>query len=241
MMALLSLKATNPLPSHGIGIVLMSEVWRYSGILLGHHLCQIVKIKQCIGNHLWPYHQGSDVTGYLNCPHYLRSWNLPCFFICVSLDCLSILVTAYHQWFLKHWFLFDHFAWLMAWEGFIQWNVSCNKLSALIHSPDCQLCVTGIILRTVTNNKCKFPLLGLSDICNKARMNWDSSVCIAADYGLDDWMIGVWFLAGVWNFSLRHCVQTGSGAHPASCPMGIGGFFSGGKATGVWSWPLTSI
>jgi hypothetical protein len=25
-------------------------------------------------------------------------------------------------------------------------------------------------------------------------------------------------------------VQTGSGAHPASCPMGTGGPFSGGKA-----------
>jgi hypothetical protein len=26
------------------------------------------------------------------------------------------------------------------------------------------------------------------------------------------------------------CVQTGSGAHPASCPMGTGGPFPGGKA-----------
>jgi hypothetical protein len=26
------------------------------------------------------------------------------------------------------------------------------------------------------------------------------------------------------------CVQTGSGAHPASCPMGNGGPFPGGKA-----------
>jgi hypothetical protein len=29
------------------------------------------------------------------------------------------------------------------------------------------------------------------------------------------------------NFSLRHCVQTGSGAHPASCPMGTRGSFPG--------------
>jgi hypothetical protein len=27
----------------------------------------------------------------------------------------------------------------------------------------------------------------------------------------------------VWNFSLHHCIQTGSAAHPASDSMGIGG------------------
>jgi hypothetical protein len=31
----------------------------------------------------------------------------------------------------------------------------------------------------------------------------------------------------------------GSGAHPASYPMGIKGSFPGGKAAGAWSWPLT--
>jgi len=30
---------------------------------------------------------------------------------------------------------------------------------------------------------------------------------------------GLW-----WNFSLRHCIQTGPGAHPASYPVGIRGF-----------------
>jgi hypothetical protein len=33
------------------------------------------------------------------------------------------------------------------------------------------------------------------------------------------------------TFLLRHLVQTGSGAHPASCPVGTRGSFSGGKAT----------
>jgi hypothetical protein len=36
--------------------------------------------------------------------------------------------------------------------------------------------------------------------------------------------------AGVEDFSSNLCVQTGSGAHPASCPMGTGGPFPGGKA-----------
>jgi len=46
-------------------------------------------------------------------------------------------------------------------------------------------------------------------------------------------------LAG--NFSLHHRVQTGSEAHPAFYAMGTRDSFSGGKAVGVWSWPLTSI
>jgi hypothetical protein len=35
------------------------------------------------------------------------------------------------------------------------------------------------------------------------------------------------------NFSLHHRFQNGSGAHPASYPMGTGGSFPGGKATGA--------
>jgi len=37
-------------------------------------------------------------------------------------------------------------------------------------------------------------------------------------------------------FSLRHHMQTGSGADPESYAVG-----AGGKAAGAWSWPLTSI
>jgi hypothetical protein len=47
--------------------------------------------------------------------------------------------------------------------------------------------------------------------------------------------------AGVWYFSLHHRVQTGSGVHPTSYPMGTRGSFPEDKAAGVWSWPLTSI
>jgi hypothetical protein len=51
-------------------------------------------------------------------------------------------------------------------------------------------------------------------------MSRNNSVGIATGYGLDDWMIGVRFMAGAGSFSLHHLVQTGSGAHPASCQMG---------------------
>jgi hypothetical protein len=51
-----------------------------------------------------------------------------------------------------------------------------------------------------------------------------------SDYGLDDQAIGVRSPAGANDFSSSLCVQTGSGAHPASCTMGTGGPSSGGKS-----------
>jgi hypothetical protein len=43
-------------------------------------------------------------------------------------------------------------------------------------------------------------------------------------------MAGVRFPTETQDFSSNLCVQTGSGAHPASCTMGTGGSFPGGKA-----------
>jgi hypothetical protein len=57
-----------------------------------------------------------------------------------------------------------------------------------------------------------------------------SSGSIVSDYGLDDRAIEVRSPAGVKDFSSNLCVQTGSGSHPASCTMGTGGPFPGGKA-----------
>jgi hypothetical protein len=51
--------------------------------------------------------------------------------------------------------------------------------------------------------------------------------------------IGVQVLVGS-RISLLYVIQTCSWAHPASYPMGTGGFFPGGKVVDVWSWPLTS-
>jgi hypothetical protein len=42
--------------------------------------------------------------------------------------------------------------------------------------------------------------------------------------------IGVRSPAGAKDFSSSLCVHTSSGAHPASCTMGTGGPFPGGKA-----------
>jgi hypothetical protein len=51
-----------------------------------------------------------------------------------------------------------------------------------------------------------------------------------SDYGLDDRAIKVRSPTGAEDFSSSPCVKTGSGAHPASYPMGTGGSFPGGKA-----------
>jgi hypothetical protein len=56
-----------------------------------------------------------------------------------------------------------------------------------------------------------------------------SSVSILSGYGMDDRAIGVRSRAGVKDLFSNLCVQTGSEAHPASCPMGTGGPFSAAK------------
>jgi hypothetical protein len=57
-----------------------------------------------------------------------------------------------------------------------------------------------------------------------------SSGSIVSDYGLDDRAIEVRSPTGAEDSSSSPCVQNGSGAHPASYPMGTGGSFPGGKA-----------
>jgi hypothetical protein len=58
----------------------------------------------------------------------------------------------------------------------------------------------------------------------------ETIIGIALGYGLEDRGSRVRFPAGAGNFSLNHRVQTGSGTHPASYPMGTRGSFLGGKA-----------
>jgi hypothetical protein len=56
-----------------------------------------------------------------------------------------------------------------------------------------------------------------------------SSGSIVSGYGLDDRAIEVRSPAEAKDFSFNPCIQTGSGAHPASCTMGTGGPFPGAK------------
>jgi hypothetical protein len=66
------------------------------------------------------------------------------------------------------------------------------------------------------------PLPKWNEITPAAYKNRDSSVGIALGYGVDYRGSRVRFPAEAGIFSLHHRVQTGSGAHPASYPMGTG-------------------
>jgi hypothetical protein len=67
-------------------------------------------------------------------------------------------------------------------------------------------------------------------VCVVHEMNRSSSVSIVSDYGLDDRAIEVRSSKEAEDFSSSPYVQTGSGAHPASYPIGTGGPFPGSKA-----------
>jgi hypothetical protein len=62
--------------------------------------------------------------------------------------------------------------------------------------------------------------------------NWHAQFIIAqsAYRWAKGWNAGVLFPAASRNVSLLHSVQTSSGAHPASYPMGMGGSFPKGEA-----------
>jgi hypothetical protein len=74
---------------------------------------------------------------------------------------------------------------------------------------------------------CSLCIIVLFILCHASR---GSSGSIVTDYGLDDRAIEVRSPTGAEDFSSSPCVQTGSGAHPASYPMGTSGTFPGGKA-----------
>jgi hypothetical protein len=63
--------------------------------------------------------------------------------------------------------------------------------------------------------------------------SWDSAVPAATGYCLNSRFIGVAIPPGARNFSLIYSVQTGSGALPASYPVGTEGYFPGVKEVGT--------
>jgi hypothetical protein len=65
-------------------------------------------------------------------------------------------------------------------------------------------------------------------LCFCCVRSWDSSVGIAMGNGLDAWVR----FPALQDFSFLHSVQTDSGAHPASYPMGSRDSFPGVKRPG---------
>jgi hypothetical protein len=75
---------------------------------------------------------------------------------------------------------------------------------------------------------CTIPLIKFRESTQQVRSQ-GSSVSIVSDYGLDDRAIEDRSPTETKDFSSNLCVQTGSGAHPVSCTMGIRGPFPGAK------------
>jgi hypothetical protein len=97
------------------------------------------------------------------------------------------------------------------WHWTISWARWIQSMQSL---PIYPLPTSDIIMRFMPN------LLG-------SRVSSDS---IVSDYGLDNQAIEVRSPTGAKDFSSNLCVQTGSGAHPASCTVGIGVLSPGVKA-----------
>jgi hypothetical protein len=95
----------------------------------------------------------------------------------------------------------------------------------------------GIGSESLTNNTVLDILMHLCSLCGDMIAQSIKWLC----YGLDNRQTLVQFPALARYFSLHQSVQTGSGAHPTSCPVGTGGSITGDKAAGTWSWQLTSI
>jgi hypothetical protein len=108
-------------------------------------------------------------------------------------------------------------------------------------SPHIMCCYTN---RTYIINSHLVPIYCKSDeqyviVCtsiSSAFSQWGAGIAQSVQQWGTGWMAGVQFLASTKKFFLLHSIQTSSGVHPASYPMG-----TWGSASEAWSWPLTSI
>jgi hypothetical protein len=82
-------------------------------------------------------------------------------------------------------------------------------------------------------------IVGKCTLVNIHDTSWCSSVSMESRLQ-DEWPVSVPGRGNDRTFSFYHYVQTGSGAHPATYPMGTRNSYPMGKAAKAWSWPLTS-
>jgi hypothetical protein len=83
-----------------------------------------------------------------------------------------------------------------------------------------------------------FSIISINLLTTESLRSWGSSVSIVSDYRLDEQATEVWSPAGAKDLSSYFCVQTGSGAHPTSCPIGTRAPFLG--ANRGWGVRLTT-
>jgi hypothetical protein len=87
------------------------------------------------------------------------------------------------------------------------------------------VCIMQLLFHTImlSDNEKSFVLFDIL-------LNTDMFLLGAGVAHSTDWTTGVLFPTEAEDFSSSPCVQTGFGAHPASCPVGTGGPLLGGKA-----------
>jgi hypothetical protein len=115
---------------------------------------------------------------------------------------------------------------LLSFFALFHWISICRNEHDSLMGCTWTLCIPTVLLFVVELE------LGQLSIVFKSNNTFGSSVGIALDYGLDDRVSRVRFPEGAGNFSLHHCVQNGSGAHPASYPMDTRGLSLGVKRPG---------
>jgi hypothetical protein len=84
----------------------------------------------------------------------------------------------------------------------------------------------------------------VSPFCSRGYGTWSHNavnVDLILNIGMTFWETDYTDEEGNRDTTYLEEFQIGSGAHSASSAMGTGRPFFGGKATGAWSWSLTSI
>jgi hypothetical protein len=99
-----------------------------------------------------------------------------------------------------------------------------------VSTPDIQ-CISNLshTLDNVPHNNVYLWLVDYKKF-NLCSFSLDAGVALSVLCLTTDWTTGVRSPTEAEDFSSTLYVQTGSGAHTASCPMGTGGPFPGGKA-----------
>jgi hypothetical protein len=97
-----------------------------------------------------------------------------------------------------------------------------------------ETCIPAIRLpASQTRRRSCFPSTALWKVNNEFQWEYrDIAVGIATGYGLDARGMGAQVPVEA-RFFFHYVVQTGSGTHPASYPMGTGSSFPGDKTAGV--------
>jgi hypothetical protein len=88
------------------------------------------------------------------------------------------------------------------------------------------------VSKTYTQSSCFIMFLGMHKTLGNITVVTRAGVAQSVWCLTTDWTTGVRSPAGARDFPTSLCIQTGSGVHPASYPLGTGDPFSRGKA-----WP----